>query len=255
FNRKNLMHTSIPWEKRAAIGPLAAFWRTLVTVTFRPRKLVENVEHVPSLVTARSFRVFAVLLAWVPLVLLCFALRDQRQLLRQFDRTGVWTPFVIDPWMLSVAVAGLGLWLLAATAVPGSFAGGRDAPSVRRAMALTQYAAAPLAWCAILALLALAGNILTISFDDKVPGHTTADTVLAWIGRGMQIGALSLGGLLFVWWWIVSIYLLAKSGGAGSVRCAVAAILTPILWTVLAVCLVAVPPLAVTYVAVMLKNL
>lgn len=68
----------LPWVHRRTIGRWRAYSRTNLLVIFRPKKLAGEMNRPVSFADAQRFRHVTVLLAWVPLPVLCAAVPSAR---------------------------------------------------------------------------------------------------------------------------------------------------------------------------------
>jgi hypothetical protein len=139
IDRSILGESRLPWMHRHKIGRVRAFLRTVVLATVRPRKIAEEVNRPVSYADAIKFRRICLLLAILPLLL-------------GIGLT-VWTSDMGIFWWEStglVVACGFSAWLflLAITGLPSLFCHPKSLPVLRqnRAIALSFYAAAPLAW-------------------------------------------------------------------------------------------------------------
>lgn len=187
FDRASLSRSSIPWENAAEIGSWRAFWRTAWIFTFRLKKMRNEAAREISYSRARRFWGICVLIAWMGF---CIPITLARVNFPNHGFEGI--------AMMSMATAGFAgpgslqwgltndlslclaagllcwpvpyicvlLWLLAITGVNSYFFHPRAIPILRqnRAISMSYYLAAQLAWVPIgLAMLAV-GALVVDSF-------------------------------------------------------------------------------------------
>lgn len=247
FDRASLSRSSIPWENAAEIGSWRAFWRTAWIFTFRLKKMRNEAAREISYSRARRFWVICVLIAWVALSIPLSAIRatDPSFGLAETPLADLVSNnrfFAAPPSgtlneLALCTVAGfrlrptpylsLLLWLAALVPVVTYFFHPRSIPIVRqnRAIALSYYVSAPLAWVPIGVLLAGAG----LKFMNSV---FATEIVFAVIG----FAAFVLGLLVsfpFIQIYIATIRLLFWTTHAGAGRAATAVIAIPLIWALL----------------------
>jgi len=149
----------LPWVHRAELGRCRAYWRTVWFVMFRHKRFYEEVARPVSYTDAQRFRWVSVLHVYLPILagtLLLYAL--------------VWpTPFedaFFDEafravWPMAVLHVCILLLLAAATGLPSYFFHPRDIPveQQNRAIAMSYYACAALAWTPLAFVILLAGLV------------------------------------------------------------------------------------------------
>lgn len=150
IDRARLSVSRIPWAHRQLIGRFRAYWRTNLIAAFRVNRLCDEINRPVSFRDAQRFRHVTVLLAWAPLAAVGFWAS-----LATFDqwRFPELTPENRLGWLLEGAVllsAEFSLWLflLAGSGAGSYFFHPRGIPvrQQNRAIALSYYACAPLAW-------------------------------------------------------------------------------------------------------------
>ena len=164
----------IPWPKRRERGRLRAYWQTVWMVTFRDRRLCEEVARPVSHVDAQAFRWATVLHAYLPVLLATILVylgkspetvppADFYQQMFQMIGMGTWPTGLsfadrayAEVWPVVILHACFLLFLVAATGVPSYFfhPRGLSAPQQNRVVALSYYGTAPLALTCFLAILA-----------------------------------------------------------------------------------------------------
>ena len=239
--------SQLPWAHRASIGRWKAYWRTNLLAIFRPGKLAAEINRPVSPGDARRFRQFTVLLAW--LALAGWSAGAVATRLGMFEGG-------------SSDVRGLGWWLEACTTLAAALAGWlalyliSDAASFffnppslpvarqDRAVGLSYYAQAALAWLWMPSVLALVG--VTIE-----SGHYH-DGTERFVSLFMS-ASYCLYGVIFLLCGCGMIVLMRRVTGGQAARTVVMAIYLPIAWFVLfAIC--GLIPLAVLYVSLIILS-
>ena len=168
FDRSEQAGLRAPWVQRNRLGVMAAYWRTVWLVTFRPHEFAErfdwpHVRHHGS----TSFRNMTVACATVSVTTAAAAAAWEARF------SGVGVAVVLSALLPSAAVFFYG-----ATELAGFFAGPRLSPDSSeeafRAGVVNDYASAALAWTPLPALAACAAA----AAGRVAPGHA-ADYALA----------------------------------------------------------------------------
>jgi predicted RNA-binding Zn-ribbon protein involved in translation (DUF1610 family) len=168
IDRAGMSLARIPWSHRNAIGRVRAYWRTNLLVIFRPRRLVEEMVRPVGFADAQRFRHVTVLIAWLPL----FVVFVVTLVINWSDATtGIHIPTARFGWFLEAAcffsllpAAWLALLMISGV---GSYFFHPTSMSVlqqNRAIALSYYTCAPLAWLWLPA--AFSGIAIAISSTD-----------------------------------------------------------------------------------------
>jgi hypothetical protein len=152
FDRDHVLSGAIPWESRHRHATFRAFWRTVCAFTFKPRRITAAaIEHSPHPRAALLFRRRAVLLGGLgsaaALALLYCLPQIKMFTIGRYELPRPW-PLLLD-WIsdvrhLIVAMIGLPIGLMLwceLMSIPF-----RRLPQGERALAMSYYAAAPLAW-------------------------------------------------------------------------------------------------------------
>jgi len=246
IDRTGLGESRLPWAHRRTIGRLRAFWRTVWLVTFHPRRLAGEMNHGVSYADARMFQWICVVLALVP-VMAALAPLDPNRLL------DLGVQFSTLDRAATVAVLGLGLmlFLLTASGVASYFFHPRSLPVIlqNRAIALSYYGSAALAWTPlVVALTALALGAEGI-------GDLAAPVVLTPMAHALS--ALAIGAAVFqvAAWWLNTFSLLRWTTHCGAGRLTAIATLLPVFWIVLALVFLVVLPAIVAFVALVVVSL
>ena len=234
-------HTSqIPWVHRKKIGWYLAYWKTVWFVMTRRRQMSTETARPVSYSDAQKFRWLTILHAYLPILAATVLLYIYAPATWTTPKSAFsWAPpgFMVgrlswpvlafsEVWPVALLHVGFLLWLVAGTGGPSYFFHPRDLPvhEQNRAVALSYYASAALAWtflpvCLFLAPWASPGN----REEWSIPC-----TVLAWALLFVESAALYLD----------SMFLLARTVPGRAARLRLMGVLLPLLWLVLAVVLI-----------------
>lgn len=184
----------LPWAHRAEIGRMRAYWQTVWMVMFRHKRFCEEIARPVDYRDAQRFRWVTVLHAYVPILIgtvLLYAWVDPRR----FDGT-----FLDDVSHAAWPLVGLHvcilLFLAGATGLPSYFFHPRGVPveQQNRAIALSYYAAAALAWKPMVFVIFVAGELLSDvhwvlgSAVSIAAGGLLLGQVFAWIADLIHVG-------------------------------------------------------------------
>ncbi|MCZ6652769.1 MAG: zinc ribbon domain-containing protein [Planctomycetota bacterium] len=246
---RKLTAPQLPWLHRDKIGRVRAYWRTTCTAILRKKKFWEEMSRPVSLRDAQQFRWITVLVVYLPLIPLSIAvvLGDPAQAFSWLmdNEPAV---FVIGAIVVHLCVL---LFLAGATGLPSYFFHPKRIPveQQNRAVALSYYCCAPLAWL-------------------PVPSAMVLTTYLVLRGQDFDKGfmpaiCLILACVLFTvyfciriateWLWELS-GLHRRATQSESVRYGLFFILLPLLWLVLAGILLVGIPLIVGYVVLVISS-
>ena len=187
----------IPWAHRRRLGWWRAYWRTVNRVTWRGKRLFRDLPQYVDYHEAQRFRwITLAIFAFTALVVWgCYAIAEPERML-------TWGP---DTWLELLAVATGLLALIALTGLPSYLCHPRRLPVAEqnRAIALSYYACAPLAWVSValvLYLLMLALSLARGTSDFRGPPWTlivfTAFFLILWWFRLVQLGRW----VMPTWW-------------------------------------------------------
>lgn len=258
IDRATLARSRLPWVHRRQIGRIRAYWRTVWTVTFRPLQLAQEMSRPVSLANARWFWFINAMLLALPAGLIWGIFLEVtdpefRELIYMTAGEAMLTapaapgaggaPPIIPPSLflpLGVAliqpwIAGgcLLLFLLMATAMPSYLAHPPRLPVVRqnRAIALSFYAGAPLAWLPVIAG-PVAGLVWLSARLEDAPDEFIFDVAI------FATCSLLVGVPLLLWWFRTA-GLLGRTTGRST---AGVFFVLPLFWLLSAmVCLVLIP--------------
>ncbi len=215
FDRTTLSDGRIPWMHRHSRGRLRAYWATVRMVSLRPRQLAQEMSRPVPYADAQRFRWLTILHAWLPSLLatVIYLIDGSRVPL---VRDTQWA--FEDGWLIFAFHASLLAALAVATGVPSYLFHPRSLPveQQNRAIALSYYAAAPLAWTPV--LFGLVWLVVSRATGSEAVART-AITVL----------------MLLPWllWWRCLIVLARHGLGQRAGRTALIAFGVPVLWIVL----------------------
>jgi hypothetical protein len=185
------LESQIPWVHRRKLGRFRAYWKTVWLVTFRSRRFLQEMARPVSYSDTQSFRWITTLHAWVASVIyVC--------VWPYFNAYGA-ADHSLWEWTLSLGCALL--WLSAWTGIPSWFFHPEWLPVERqnRAVALSYYACAPLAWTP--AAVGLLAGVCFAAF-----GNDDASIIY-------PLSALCIGTAALTLWWFTLLRL-----GRGSLR-------------------------------------
>ncbi len=153
--------SQIPWVHRAKIGRCKAYWKTVMFVMTKTRQFSAEVAHSVSYQDAQKFRWLTILHAYLPILVATVvvylyvppmwkSLTDAIPAMPGFTMSV--PPWYVlargELWPVALLHFGVLLFLAVATGVPSYFFHPRDLPVhvQNRAVALSYYAPAALAW-------------------------------------------------------------------------------------------------------------
>ena len=245
--------SQIPWTHRRGKSRSVVYWRTVRFAMFRQRDLANEMARDVSYGDAQRFRFVTLLHVIVPVVVLAlsaYLIDPPRRIaagdgvLRGFPPASSLTHWVYAAgWPVAVLIGALAVALTAATGVTSYFFQPRDMPVhlQNRAIALSYYASAPLAWTFIPLTLGLMGW----------SWGRTHETV----GWALLLSAFMLFVVELGVWWSDSVRLLRRTMPRHKHHVRAAAIALPILWVVLFAAVFGVTSLVVIYIAVVVETL
>jgi hypothetical protein len=247
IDRATMSVSRLPWAHRKRIGRFRAYWRTNLMAIFRPGKVAEEMNRPVRFQDAQRFRHFTVLLAWVPVAAWGIALLIANPDILGFPLDhprglGWWLEAVIvlsavfSSWLFLLMISGAGSYLFHP----------RSMPVVRqnRAVALSYYACAPLAW------LWLAGALFAVSASLVSGPYRAAPDQVAF---GFMLGGLCVTVAVVVLFWFRVIILMRRMTHCGIGRTLALAIYLPVSWLLLYQISAAIP-LAVFLVSVIILS-
>ena len=236
IDRQSMSVSRLPWAHRRQIGYIKAYWRTNLLAMFRIKKLAAEMERPVSYADSQRFRHVTVFLACIPLAvaLAVPAVRDSFQsgprevgsdlgrLLTDLVRLSSF----FSIWLFLYMVSGVGSYFYH----PRCLA----VPLQNRAVALSYYTCAPLAWLWLPGALYFTAEIIS---DES------------WRDRSLQnslTGGLIVCGtltLIAIWalCWIRTSGLLKRTTHCGVGRDTLLAVYIPIAWLVCVVLAAAIP--------------
>jgi len=237
IDRSILGESRLAWSHRRRIGRVRAFLRTNVLVTFQPRRIALEVNRPVNYADAQKFRHLCILLAWLPLVAVVLWIAWMSD-----------TPMSWWERLCFAIICGFSTWLyfLAITGLPSLFFHPKTLPTVRqnRAVALSFYAAAPLAWMLMPAIIL---GVSGIMMNGPNLWFFEAETLM--------VVALVLLGVIFAMQASSSVILLKHATHCSATRRWTMDICLVIAWIVLfGIVGVGIPAIAI-YLAVLVQSL
>jgi hypothetical protein len=219
----------IPWEHTRHIGYFRAYWRTNLLTVLRPRVLAEEMNRPVDLRAARRFRRATVFLAWVPLAawtIYLYVRRFQPDFSPRYSSRLGWT---LELSCVATALFAIWLFLLGVSGACSYFFHPRRMPVARqnRAVALSHYACAPMAWIWLPALM-LAVGIAVLSHSDG------SDDLPRHIARPIIVGAAASAFAVFILLWTRTLALMHICTDSSASRTFHFGMYLPAVWVLLA---------------------
>jgi hypothetical protein len=187
FDPAELAKSSIPWSYRHQIGRLRAYWRTVWMATFNHKRLSQEIHRPVSYRDSQRFRLATILFFYLLVVLATIAAYVKYGI-------GGLGSLVLDEaarmvWPAIAIHVGVILFLAAATGLPSYFFHPRRMDVVRqnRAIALSYYGSAALAWTPLTVAVFFVGSYLH--------GHK-----IIYGEAVLWLAAFVLTAQLFMWW-------------------------------------------------------
>ena len=252
IDRSAAAMSRIPWSHRARIGRFRAYWRTNMMAILRPGRLADEIRRPVDFRDAQRFRHVTVLLAWAPLVALgtwgYLSVIDVRAApsVPPEDRLG----WVLEVVALVSAAFSLWLFLLTGTGAGSYFFHPRRLPvsCQNRAIALSYYACAPLAWLWLpCGLTALVAAVVSQPWGEHGFGAT--------IGESAWLGALLLVTLIVLAGYVRTIQLMLRTTQGGVLRTLALAAYLPTAWAALCCIILLAIPAAVAFCSLVILSL
>lgn len=223
----------IPWVRRSELGVFRAYWLTVFWVSFKYKRFCEEVSRDVNYRDAQRFRLITVTLVYLAVmaVTVDWYVRNWPNLFS--DR--LLNDAFKQIWPMALVHLLVWLYLLAATAAPGYFLDRLDIgiPARNSAIAMSYYTLGALAWTPL--------NV----------------GILLWVARpklnqsllsmGVMLMAISFIALSVLDWWLNLIRTMKRVMPHQPGRAAVAGVLIPILWIVLAGVIFGLIPLIFVY--------
>jgi hypothetical protein len=229
IDRSRLGQSIIPWLHRARIGRYRAFWRTVNLVSLRPARLGREMNVPANLPDAQRFRWMVVLHAFVPVVIALFPLARgfyYNSLARLFWVANDPVGSIVQSLIVLAALAAVAIGLFAVTGVAGHFFHPKTLSPTQqtRAVVLSYYAAAPLAYLPITVVLVFAAAI----FADKMPRTRMPVLIVAAVAlAGIAVMIIQLIVMLRS-----PLVLLERATHRGIERQIIAGVMLPFLWVI-----------------------
>ncbi len=245
-----LTEAQLPWLRRAEIGRVRAYWRTVLTAILHKKKFWEEISRPASYRDAQLFRWITILVAYLPLIPITIAV-----LLSNPDQVFSWAleneAFVFIGTVIVIHMCIL-LFLAGATGLPSYFFHPKSIPveHQNRAVALSYYCCAPLAWLPLACAVPFCLYLL-IRYETLEGNSLIAAVVL------MACVFLSIYFFcrLFVEWLLELNGLHKRATQSETVRYGLFLVLLPFLWFVLGCLILVGLPLVFGYVALVITSL
>jgi hypothetical protein len=227
LDRARLVASRIPWVHRKYLGWRRAYERTNFLVLFKPAVLAEEMSRPVDYKEARRFRYVTVLMAAVPLDAWAIALFLTSGALRDFPQ-GNALGWILEGVCAITGIVAIWLFLLGASGSGSYFFHPRrmSIAQQNRAIAVSCYGCAPLAWAWLPAgLLALARLIMNAS---RRPNDLALQIAVPLYAAGFGLAAI-----VVILWWARTVNLMRGTTQCGIPRTLLFAIYLPLSWAVL----------------------
>jgi hypothetical protein len=247
IDRAGMSVARIPWAHRNSLGWFKAYWRTNLLVIFRPKRLAEEIARPVSFADAKRFRQVTVFLAWLPMLITCVTvvvmawgnatagLHIPTARLGWFLEAGTFIAGLLALWLALLMISGVGSYFYHPASLP--------IKQQNRAIALSYYTCAPLAWMWVpVALGALWGTI--------------ADQDMGKQGFGEKLYAFGAGAsmlVIIILFWLRTAGLMRKVTHCGTGRSLAMTLYLPFAWWVCFVIALLIPA-ALLYVSLMILS-
>jgi hypothetical protein len=269
IDRQGFARSRLPWVHRRHVGRFRAYWRTVLLATLRPRDVAAEAARPVAYADAQRFRYVTAAAATLPFVVALVAGTIW------YGSTGFVTVIRPDyvgaalmggrplpmfdvavPWESGATLHGvlpLALFLAAVfvTGVASYWFHPKHLPVVRqnRAIALSYYACAPLAFAAIPVALAFAIVAMKIAgLDNQANASWT-------VVRVLEIALVITSSLILAAFWRSTMSLLRHTTQSGPGRLTLAALLIPLKWLLLAVVTLFAVPWVIGYLRLVITSL
>jgi hypothetical protein len=251
IDRAAMSVSRLPWSHRRQIGRFRAYWRTNLIAIFRPRKIAEEMARPVSFADAQRFRHVTVFLAWLPMAAWAIGL-----LLANLDvviarvhhgsRLGWW----LEGFSCVAFLFALWLFMFLGTGVGSYFFHPKRLPVIlqNRAVALSYYACAPLAWPWLCAALFGMGALIAAHDNWLLPRQQhLVDAVTGMTGFGVAAGIVLFCGLRVI-------TLMRRTTRCGAGRTLALTIYLPFAWG-LAAAISLLVPASIVYISLVILSL
>ena len=258
FTLAELRQPQIPWSHRREIGRCRAYWRTVWMVMFRNRRFCREVCRPVSWSDARRFRWVTILHVYVGLTILTMSIGRIRRF-EWFDDYE-FNEWLGPIWPLVIGHVLLLLWLTAVTGMQSYWCHPRqlDARRQSRAVALSYYACAPLAWMPWTAALLGYAFVTYLNSTYRIywqfPEFRIAAADLLRTPLPLALG-YALASLQVVSWWLVQTQIVSRAARRSGVGLLAFAAAIPACWLLLAALIFVGIPLVVGYTIIVISSL
>jgi hypothetical protein len=196
IDRSEMSISRIPWEHRREIGRFRAFWRTTRLVMFHPKKFGAEINRPVDYRSARKFQLITTTLAWASAAAWAVA-----AIVIGLHTGDVHVPRDLGSWLqaafIVACIVTAWLFLFLATGVASYWFHPRSlsVPRQNRAVALSYYACAALAWLFFPSVM-----FIPVAFVDSPPWQIQAAFAILAI-----VTELLLLFLLLDWYIVTSV--------------------------------------------------
>ncbi len=225
----------IAWVHRGDIGTVRAYWRTVCAVSFRHKRFCDEIARPVSYADAQAFRWMTILHVYLPLIALSAIFYV---VVQPSFGPGEVDDVLFTYWLFGVPqVFGLPL-LIAATGIPSYFFHPKalDTELQNRAIGLSYYSSAVLAWTPFVAMLVL-GSLL----EDLLGEYARLAVTIS--GIAVVVGMIAA-------WWFDLMHIARRTMPHLRRRIKLIGIGVPFLWSVVALVMLGVLPVLALYIFV-----
>jgi predicted RNA-binding Zn-ribbon protein involved in translation (DUF1610 family) len=238
IDRAGMSVSRIPWAHRDAIGRVRAYWRTNLLVVFRPKRLAGEIARPVSFADAQRFRHVTVLLAWLPVFVIFVVtlainwneatagIHIPAARFGWFLEAMCFLSLLPTAWLALLMISGVGSYFFHPTSI--------SVLQQNRAIALSYYTCAPLAWLWLAAAFSsIAIAISSTDWGQWNPGQklVVAATCFA---VGFFVAIVAIG-------WSRTTILMQRTTHCGPGRSIAMAVYLPLAWGICAVLAMGVP--------------
>jgi hypothetical protein len=268
-DREGFARSQIPWVHRNHLGRIRAYWRTVWLATLKPATIAREAARRVSYVDAQRFRWVTVFVAALPIIagmiaaiiwygngavfavispsaLPGWAMSGQPS--GWFDMLIPWESGATLPPVIPLSVL---IVLILVTGVASYWFHPRALPVVaqNRAVALSYYGCAALAWVAVPALLSVAVDVMREAGLDNQANASWA------VVRVLDIATVVFAFIVVATTWRTTMTLLSRTTHAAFGRLMFAGLLIPLTWLLCTVAVLSVLPWVVGFIRLVITSL
>jgi hypothetical protein len=225
IDRATMSVSRIPWVHRREIGRFRAYWRTTRLVMFQRLRMIDEMNRPIRVSDARRFWMVTVLLAWLPIAAWAVGLALSNFEFNDF-KAGTRLGWGLEGMIFLAALFAVWLFLLLATGSASYWFVSQtlQGPRQGRAIAISYYACAPLAWLWLPASM----QLLTLG--------TPHVRLRGWMDQIQLLGTIGpeiLVVVLFLWTGLGAIFLMQAVTHCDGSRTFAMCVGLPLSWALL----------------------